>query len=125
MPRASKGTSTFSWTVSHGKRAKLWNTIATLDLEPDNGLPCLRTSPLEGVVSPESIRKSVDLPEPEGPSRATIIPDSSQRSVGAITWTRPPPGRWKLFSIRRPSMIVAAGGGTRAHGESVLIGGRV
>ena len=38
------------------------------------GFSCQYTSPAEGVESPVSIRSSVDLPEPEGPSSATISP---------------------------------------------------
>ena len=51
------------------------------------------------------MRSSVDLPEPEGPSSATISPGSMDRSVGAITCTLPPSGRSKDFSICRASMM--------------------
>ena len=50
-------------------------------------LPCQRTSPAEGRVRPVSMRSSVLLPEPEGPSKARIWPGSTARSVGAMTGT--------------------------------------
>ena len=87
-PRAFSGASTFSRTVNHGNSAKLWNTIETLIVCEWIGLPCQKTSPPEGFDSPASMRSSVDLPEPEGPSSATISPATIDRSVGAITWMR-------------------------------------
>jgi hypothetical protein len=41
------------------------------------------------------------LPEPEGPSRATMAPGSKARSVGAMTRTWPPAGRSKPFEMSR------------------------
>src|SRR3974390_1880282 len=38
-----------------------------------------------GVVSPPAIRSSVDLPDPERPSRPTISPDCSDRSIPSNT----------------------------------------
>ncbi len=52
------------------------------------GLPCQYTSPADGLESPASMRSSVDLPDPEGPSSARISPGTIDRSVGAITWIR-------------------------------------
>ena len=66
--------STLSSTLSQGNRAKLWNTIATSSAGPLTGLPPMVTLPLVGWVRPEMMRRSVDLPEPERPSRATISP---------------------------------------------------
>jgi hypothetical protein len=88
MPRALSGASTFSRTVSQGKSAKLWKTIETLICTEPIGLPCQKTSPADGAESPESMRSSVDFPDPEGPSSATISPGTIDRSVGAITWMR-------------------------------------
>ena len=47
-PRAFSGASTFSMTVSQGKSAKLWKTMATLGAHSRMGRPCQRTSPPEG-----------------------------------------------------------------------------
>ena len=42
-------------------------------------------TPAEGVDKPVNMRSSVDFPEPEGPSKATISPAVMERSVGEIT----------------------------------------
>src|SRR6185369_291662 len=102
---AVSGTSTFCTTVSQGNSAKLWNTMATFGVTSATGFPCQSTSPADGFASPVSMRNSVDLPDPEGPSRARIMPDSMARLVGAITWIDAPYGRWKRFSTWRASMI--------------------
>ena len=73
-PLARGPISTLSSTSSQGKRAKLWNTIATSSAGPFTGSPEIVTVPSVGRVSPAMMRKSVDLPEPERPSRATISP---------------------------------------------------
>ena len=88
MPRAFSTASTFSSTVSHGKRAKLWNTIETLTSVEEISRSCQKTCPAEGAERPVSMRSNVDLPEPDGPSSATISPGTIERSVGAITWIR-------------------------------------
>ncbi len=88
MPRALSGASTFSSTVSQGKRAKLWKTMETLGSVVAMGLSCQKTSPAEGAERPVSMRRRVDFPEPEGPSRARISPSQTERSVGAMTWMR-------------------------------------
>lgn len=85
MPRAFKGASTFSNTVSQGNSAKLWNTIETFGDWPVTGLPCHSTSPADGVDRPVSMRSNVDFPDPEGPSTARISPAYTERSVGAMT----------------------------------------
>ena len=88
MPRALSGASTLSSTVSHGNSAKLWKTMETLGHGPNTGWPCHNTWPEEGGARPESILSMVDLPEPEGPSRARISPGYTARSVAASTWMR-------------------------------------
>ena len=59
--------------------------MATFGLDSPSGFPCQSTSPPDGCANPESIRSSVDLPEPEGPSRATMTPGSTDKLVGAMT----------------------------------------
>jgi hypothetical protein len=88
MPLALSGASTFSSTVSQGKRAKLWKTMETLGSAVAIGLLCQKTCPADGVERPVSIRRRVDFPEPEGPRRARISPSETEMSVGAITWMR-------------------------------------
>ena len=73
-PLALGPISTLSSTLSQGKSAKLWNTMATSSAGPVTGSPEIVTFPSVGRVSPAMMRRSVDLPEPERPSRATISP---------------------------------------------------
>jgi hypothetical protein len=74
--------------VSQGKSAKLWKTMETLGSAVAMGWSCQKTSPADGVERPVSMRRRVDLPEPEGPSRARISPSQTERFVGAMTWMR-------------------------------------
>jgi hypothetical protein len=53
-------------------------------VRPFNGCPCTNTVPLEGKVNPERILNKVDLPDPDGPSRAQMAPDSTDKSMGAM-----------------------------------------
>ena len=64
----------------------------TLGICPSIVLPCHSTWPDEGFDSPVNMRSNVDLPEPDGPSKATIFPGDTLRSVGAITSMRLPSG---------------------------------
>src|SRR5258706_14337062 len=107
--RARSGASTFWRTVSQGKRAKLWKTTATFGICWPSGEPCHSTSPAEGRARPARMRSRVDLPDPEGPSRATIWSGDTTMSVVAITWMRWPSGWAKNFSTLRASMMGGAG----------------
>src|SRR5580704_16722998 len=84
-PRACNGASTFSSTVSQGNNAKLWNTMETLISASAIGLPCQYTCPADGVESPVNILNIVDLPDPDGPSKARISPGTMLKSVAEIT----------------------------------------
>src|SRR5262249_36741567 len=83
-PRAFSPSSTFSCTVAHGSRAKLWKTIATCGLVPVTTLSPSLTTPSLGGISPASIRSSVLLPLPLRPSKATTSP---ARMVTLISWS--------------------------------------
>ena len=50
--------------------------MATLGVWPSSGLPCHNSVPDEGCESPVRMRSSVDLPQPDGPSKAMIFPGS-------------------------------------------------
>src|SRR5450631_2086180 len=54
---------------------------------PWTGSPRKRTSPLLGAMSPEMIRNSVDLPDPERPSSPTISP-ADRLSLASSSTTR-------------------------------------
>src|SRR6267378_64858 len=73
--------STLAWTVSHGRRAKLWKTIAVPGLGPVTGLPRNVTVPLDGAMRPAMQRSRVDLPLPLLPSSARISPSRTSRSM--------------------------------------------
>ena len=79
MPRALRGTSTFSRTVSQGNRANVWKTIEARGFTPLSGNPRYSTRPSEGFCRPVMMRKSVLLPQPEGPRRATNSPSATVR----------------------------------------------
>ena len=81
---ASSPSATFSNTVSHGKSAKLWNTIEMPSARTVDRLAADSVSvPALGCDKPAISRSSVDLPEPERPSSPTICP-GDQRQVHAI-----------------------------------------
>src|SRR5438552_1810650 len=81
-PLASSPTATLSMTVSHGKRAKDWNTIAARVLTPFSRRPPTRTVPAEGRSTPATMRRSVLLPHPDGPTRERNSPSRTSRSMG-------------------------------------------
>ena len=55
--------------------------MATLGIWPSSGLPCHKSVPEDGCESPVNMRSRVDLPQPDGPSKAMIFPDSMTRFV--------------------------------------------
>ena len=110
-PLARGPISTLSSTSSQGKRAKLWKTIATSLAGPVTGSPEIVTVPSVGRVSPAIRRKSVDLPDPERPSRATISPvfrlSDTSLNTGARVSPDPVEKTWLTFSTL--SSVVTAG----------------
>ena len=64
--------------------------METCGICPSMGLPCHSTCPEEGFDRPVNMRSNVDFPEPDGPSKPTIFPGETLRSVGAITSMRLP-----------------------------------
>src|SRR5439155_17593490 len=66
-PRSSRPNATFASTVSHGKRAMFWKTIARSGPGPRTGVPSMRTSPASMGTSPAIARSSVVFPHPDGP----------------------------------------------------------
>ena len=77
VPASSRGRATLSRADSQGARVCDWKTT---EVSP---LPAARvTAPRVGASSPASSRSAVDLPQPEGPTRATISPGARVRSTG-------------------------------------------
>ena len=52
-------------------------------------LPAMRNSPAVMVSSPAIERSSVDLPHPEGPTRATKLPFSMVSEMSLSAWKLP------------------------------------
>src|SRR5579862_5548473 len=71
--------------------------MATPRTQPCTVRPLTSTAPEVGLMRPETIRSSVDLPEPERPSRLTISPSRRDRSTFSSTASSPPPGLGKAW----------------------------
>ena len=79
---ACRPSSTLSWTVSHGISAKDWKTIAVAGVGAGElGARGSGRCPRRAAISPAMMRSSVDLPDPDLPSRATISPVRRCRSI--------------------------------------------
>jgi hypothetical protein len=74
VQNTARPSSTFCRTVSHGRSAKVWKTIAVPAFGPVKGWFRNATEPAEGAMSPAMHRNNVDLPLPDLPRRATISP---------------------------------------------------
>src|SRR5438552_11856149 len=71
----------FSETVIQGKSAYSWKTIARSGPGALTGLPKASTVPSSGAMKPAMTLSSVDLPQPDGPSRQTNSPGATSRSM--------------------------------------------
>src|SRR6185437_3948689 len=92
MRCASRPSATFSNTESQGNSAKLWNTMAIPGAGPEIGCPRERRWPAVGSDSPAIRRNSVDLPEPDRPSKPTIWPSRNSRFMPSSTSSSAPSG---------------------------------
>ena len=82
----SSGRRTFAATRAHGISVGDWNTIARRRAASSAGTassPHQRMRPAVGASSPATIRSSVVLPQPEGPSSVTNSPARTARSTGS------------------------------------------
>ncbi len=122
-PLARGPISTLSSTSSHGKSAKLWNTIATSSAGPVTGSPDIVTFPAVGRASPAMMRKSVDLPEPDRPSRATISPVLRLIETFSRTGLRlspePVAKTWVTLSTFRSVVVAGSSIGNSSVGDGV------
>src|SRR5512134_2204179 len=91
-----------SQTLSQGNSEASWNTTPRSGPGFSTGAPSNRRSPPERVSKPASRLSSVDLPQPDGPSRATNSPSpiSSVMSSSARTGTLP----GNVFDVARNEM---------------------
>ena len=82
-PRSSTCTSTLSSTLRQSSSTGLWNTMPTSVCGRSTSRPPTRTSPALGRCSPATIRSSVLLPQPDGPTIARNSPSRIARSIGS------------------------------------------
>jgi hypothetical protein len=120
-PRKRNGSQTFENTVLHGISVGSWNT------NPSSGRPSRHSmAPRVGADSPASIRSTVDLPHPDGPSSDRNSPSRTSRSSPATATTLLPNTLWTSGEpkggeadsasedIERFPSSSGAGGGARA-----------
>ncbi|EPQ70834.1 Amino acid ABC transporter, ATP-binding protein [Mycobacterium marinum MB2] len=97
-PRSLRGASvTLSTTLRCGNRLKCWNTMPmrcrrSLGLSRNTDRPSSRMSPLSGSCRRFKVRSSVDLPDPDGPITAAVVPAGTSKSTPRSTTL--PPSVW-------------------------------
>jgi len=83
-PASSSGKATLAAALSQGASVGDWNTTAV------SPRPAARTArPRVGGSRPARRRSAVDLPQPDGPTRATISPAPRRKSNGPSARPRP------------------------------------
>src|SRR2546423_1660559 len=73
----------------HRRSTGAWNTMPTSDTGPATGRPATSTRPVVAGRSPATMRSRVDLPQPEGPTRATSSPRSTASAMSRNASTGP------------------------------------
>ena len=73
-------------------------------LGPSTRRPSSRISPVLGVSRPPTIRMTVVLPQPDGPTNTTNSPSEMASDSGSTTGIDGPPCSEKTFVSRRNSM---------------------
>ena len=108
------GSATFSSTVMPSSRLKNWKTrpmcrrrirASSSSLRPVTGSPATVMSPSSGVSSPATRFSSVDLPQPEGPIRATNSPAATVRFTPRSART----GAFSASKVLRTPRMASAG----------------
>ena len=85
----SIGSMTLLRMLRQGKSSECWNTMPTLPWGCVTFSPSTRISPVEGASRPEIIFKSVDLPQPDGPTTTKNSPSLMWKSSGRSDGTSP------------------------------------
>ena len=119
----------FSSTVRWGKRLNCWNTMPTSARTWSRSVeasvrmkPSTMTLPLVGISSRLIQRRTVDLPDPLGPTMTTTSPSATSRSTSTTAWmVRLNVLETLLNWIMGLVVIVHPAG----HGSSVVRGRRV
>ena len=113
-PAMTAGSATFSSTVMPSSRLKNWKTspmwrrrirASSSSLRPVTWWPATVISPSSGVSSPATRLSRVDLPQPEGPIRATNSPSPTVRSTPRSALT----GAFSASNVLRKPRTAIAG----------------
>ncbi len=75
--------------VRHLSSTGAWNTMPTDGIGRSTGRPSTSTRPRLAGRSPAMILSSVDLPQPDGPTMASISPRATWRSTSRRASTGP------------------------------------
>ena len=101
--------------VIHGSMVGFWNAIPIRNALAATSRPPRMTTPVDGCTSPATSRKMVDLPQPDGPTKATNSPSAMRKDVVASAGTARSP-RPKVTETSDSSIAIAGlppvGGGT-------------
>src|SRR5580658_6145572 len=79
------------------------------------GDPSAVIEPADGCSSPETSRSKVDLPQPDGPSKATNTPAATERLIDSSTGRREPArsNGWLTPRISTATLFTTSGRATR------------
>src|ERR1700722_8836989 len=120
------GSMMLSRIFSHGSRVGFWNAMPIRTWLAPTSRPATNTWPCEAVSVPATSLRMVDLPQPEGPTRATNSPwvIRNDVSASAVTLFLSPPNVTPTFSrsITLPAGI-AGGAGEASIGLAFCRGG--
>ncbi len=87
--RTSTGIMTLRRTVRQASSTGLWKTMPTSSGGSVTARPSMRISPEVGGIRPATSFRSVDFPQPDGPTTATNSPSRMSRSSGFSDGTSP------------------------------------
>ena len=73
--------------VIHGSMVGFWNAMPIRNALAATSRPPRITTPVDGCTSPATSRKMVDLPQPDGPTKATNSPSAMRKDVVASAGT--------------------------------------
>src|SRR5204863_9474547 len=96
----------FCRTVSQGKTEPCCEMTMPLGLGPSNAAPSTSALPLSGRSNPAMMFRSVDLPQPDGPTIATNSPSATEKLTPSTTASATP-SETKLF-LRSSTTILLA-----------------
>ena len=117
-PATSRGSAMLSTTERHGSSAASWKAMPSwCSRRSSAGVrPSTSAEPLVGSSSPARIRRTVDLPHPDGPRRERKLPRSVCRVTSSSAWTSVRPARKTLprSVTRTPVPVPVRPGPTRS-----------